>query len=81
MSPGDKIPIGILKDKDDPEILADDEYPEWLWEVNRFKSRREIEKEMAEKGLVGFDLQELRRYNKGFQRNKIKAKNETLAKR
>jgi len=31
---GEKIPIGIFKDGQDPTVKLDAEYPSWLWKVN-----------------------------------------------
>ena len=68
------MPVNIFKEKEDPIVLADEEYPDWLWEVNVFRTPRELEKHIREdlkEDLLQIPLQELRRAKKQITRKKI----------
>mmetsp|Transcript_3153 Transcript_3153/g.3556 ORF Transcript_3153/g.3556 Transcript_3153/m.3556 type:complete len:139 (+) Transcript_3153:90-506(+) len=71
---GTQIPINIKKDGKDPEILPDDQYPEWLFEC--LKGEPTLADLEARKYSLRWDTGG-RRYWKLLRRKKMKDENES----
>jgi hypothetical protein len=56
---GEKMPIGIFKEAQDPVVKQDKEYPDWLWKVHELPTLNDsikiVAKEMEE-GKVNVQL-------------------------
>ena len=77
--------INIKKGGSDPELGADDAYPDWLWGlIEPRKTLTELEKEVAAAKLSGkydvMDIEDIKRLVKLRRRAKIKASNADRAK-
>ena len=77
--------INIKKGGSDPELGADDAYPDWLWGlIEPRKTLSELEKEVEAAKLSGkydaMDIEDIKRLVKLRRRAKIKASNAERAK-
>lgn len=77
--------INIKKGGSDPELGADDAYPDWLWGlIEPRKTLTELEKEVEAAKLTGkydvMDIEDVKRLVKLRRRAKIKASNAERAK-
>lgn len=87
--------LNILKDGKDPELMPDDQYPDWLWTILdpekgniAMKTLGELEKELEAAKKVDVDLKydvmaikDVKRLLRLRRRAKIKANNALRAKR
>ena len=87
--------LNILKDGEDPELMPDDQYPDWLWTILdpekgniAMKTLGELEKELEAAKKVDVDLKydvmaikDVKRLLRLRRRAKIKANNALRAKR
>ena len=87
--------LNILKDGKDPELMPDDQYPDWLWTILdpekgniAMKTWGELEKELEAAKKVDVDLKydvmaikDVKRLLRLRRRAKIKANNALRAKR
>ncbi|KAL3829521.1 hypothetical protein ACJIZ3_018323 [Penstemon smallii] len=67
----------ILKDGQDPKILADSEYPDWLWHL---LDKRPALSELRRKDIQTLPYDELKRFVKLDNRARIKENNSLKAK-
>ncbi|KAK1271448.1 hypothetical protein QJS04_geneDACA014075 [Acorus gramineus] len=67
----------ILKDGEDPKLLADSEYPDWLWHL---LDKRLPLSELKRKDSKTLPYEDLRRYAKLDNRARIKENNSIRAK-
>ena len=77
--------LNILKDGKDPELMPDDQYPDWLWTLlDEPKSLTDLEKEVAAAKKTGrydaMDVKDVKRLLKLRRRAKIRANNDARAK-
>jgi hypothetical protein len=68
-------PVNIFAGKEDPPILEDDKYPEWLWKINDFEPLEKLEDKMA-KGTLEYNNGG-KRFFSLKNREKIKLNNTT----
>ena len=87
--------LNILKDGEDPELMPDDQYPDWLWTILdpekgniAMKTLGELEKELEAAKKADVDLKydvmaikDVKRLLRLRRRAKIKANNALRAKR
>ena len=87
--------LNILKDGEDPELMPDDQYPDWLWTILdpekgniAMKTLGELEKELEAAKKADLDLKydvmaikDVKRLLRLRRRAKIKANNALRAKR
>ena len=87
--------LNILKDGKDPELMPDDQYPDWLWTILdpekgniAMKTLGELEKELEAAKKADVDLKydvmaikDVKRLLRLRRRAKIKANNALRAKR
>mmetsp|Transcript_45519 Transcript_45519/g.142562 ORF Transcript_45519/g.142562 Transcript_45519/m.142562 type:complete len:109 (-) Transcript_45519:20-346(-) len=71
---GDVVPIKFMKDADDVKIMADDQYPDWLWELAQ-PGARALDKKLHE-NFEELTVDELQRLLKLERREKIKIENQ-----
>ncbi|KAK1410292.1 hypothetical protein QVD17_36827 [Tagetes erecta] len=71
------VGANILKDGTDPKILADSEYPEWLWHL---LDKKPALSELRRKNIETLQYEELKRFVKLDNRARIKENNTTRAK-
>ncbi len=74
-APGTVIPVGITKDGQDPVVLEDSEYPEWLFRVGAEES--ETTEEMLSKGVKNLSYLDSAKLFRMLRRDKIKQHNST----
>ncbi|KAH7657595.1 large subunit ribosomal protein L54 protein [Dioscorea alata] len=67
----------ILKDGADPKILADSEYPDWLWHL---LDKRPALSELRRKNIETLPFEDLKRFVKLDNRARIKENNAMKAK-
>ena len=83
--------LNYFKDGEDPKLLPDEEYPDWLWELARppmkvpdyEKKKQEYIAEHEEESdwTVAFTFEGMRKWRKLVRRAKIKANNAARAKK
>ena len=71
------VGANILKDGVDPKVLADNEYPEWLWQL---LDKRPPLSELQRRKPESLSYEELRRFVKLDNRARIKEGNSVRAK-
>ncbi|KAK9740093.1 hypothetical protein RND81_03G010500 [Saponaria officinalis] len=71
------VGANILKDGADPKILADSEYPDWLWHV---LDKRPALSELQRKDAESLPYEDLKRFVKLDNRSRIKESNSVRAK-
>ncbi|CAN0925247.1 hypothetical protein LINGRAHAP2_LOCUS34641 [Linum grandiflorum] len=71
------VGANILKDGTDPKVLADSDYPEWLWHL---LDKRPALSELRRKDKHSLSYEDLQRYFKLDRRAGIKENNSTKAK-
>ncbi|XP_074263882.1 large ribosomal subunit protein mL54-like isoform X2 [Silene latifolia] len=72
------VGANILKEGSDPKILADSEYPDWLWHV---LDKRPALSELQRKEAEALSLEDLKRFVKLDNRDRIKESNSVRAKK
>ena len=70
----DPIPINFKKGKEDPVIKADEEYPDWLWNLEPPSLA-----ELTKKGMENLSPEESRLYWQKMSKKKIKDNNAASA--
>jgi len=71
------VGANILKDGADPKIMADSEYPDWLWHLlDKRPALSELKRQEAE----ALSVEDLKRYVKLDNRARIKESNSVMAK-
>ncbi|XP_068650960.1 large ribosomal subunit protein mL54-like [Aristolochia californica] len=71
------VGANILKDGTDPKVLPDSEYPDWLWHL---LDKRPALSELKRKDLETLPCEDLRRFVKLDNRERIKENNTLKAK-
>ncbi|XVF57860.1 hypothetical protein PTKIN_Ptkin07bG0016400 [Pterospermum kingtungense] len=71
------VGANILKDGADPKILADSEYPDWLWHL---LDKRPALSELRRKNIETLPYEDLKRFVKLDNRARIKENNSVKAK-
>ncbi|KAG9452162.1 hypothetical protein H6P81_005066 [Aristolochia fimbriata] len=71
------VGANILKDGTDPKVLPDSEYPDWLWDL---LDKRPALSELRRKDLETLPYEDLRRFVKLDNRQRIKENNAVKAK-
>lgn len=71
------VGANILKDGADPKVLADSEYPDWLWHL---LDKRPALSELRRKDLESLPYDDLKRFVKLDTRARIKENNSIRAK-
>ncbi|KAH9622579.1 hypothetical protein KSS87_001766 [Heliosperma pusillum] len=71
------VGANILKDGSDPKILADSEYPDWLWHI---LDKRPALSELQRKEAEALPFEDLKRFVKLDSRARIKDSNSVRAK-
>ncbi|KAF9600278.1 hypothetical protein IFM89_005864 [Coptis chinensis] len=71
------IGANTLKDGTDPKILADSEYPDWLW---RLLDKHPALSELRRKNMESLPFEQLKRFVKLDNRARIKDNNSVKAK-
>ncbi|CAK9167090.1 unnamed protein product [Ilex paraguariensis] len=71
------VGANILKDGTDPKILADSEYPDWLWHL---LDKRPALSELRRKNTETLPYEDLKRFVKLDNRARIKENNSVRAK-
>ncbi|KAL9238119.1 hypothetical protein vseg_012589 [Gypsophila vaccaria] len=71
------VGANILKDGADPKILADSEYPDWLWHI---LDKRPALSELQRKDAESLSYEDLKRFVKLDNRARIKESNSVRAK-
>lgn len=71
------VGANILKDGADPKILADSEYPDWLWHLI---DKRPALSELRRKNIETLPYEDLKRFVKLDNRARIKENNSIKAK-
>ncbi|KAI3710704.1 hypothetical protein L2E82_40493 [Cichorium intybus] len=71
------VGANILKEGTDPKILADSEYPEWLWHL---LDKKPALSELRRKNIETLPYEDLKRFVKLDNRSRIKENNTTRAK-
>ncbi|XP_019154901.1 PREDICTED: 54S ribosomal protein L37, mitochondrial-like [Ipomoea nil] len=71
------VGANILKDGTDPKVLADSEYPEWLWHL---LDKKPALSELRRKDLETLPYEDLKRFVKLDNRARIKENNSVRAK-
>ncbi|KAK6913020.1 Ribosomal protein L37, mitochondrial [Dillenia turbinata] len=71
------VGANILKDGTDPKVLADSEYPDWLWHL---LDKQPALSELRRKNIESLPYEELKRFVKLDNRARIKENNSIKAK-
>lgn len=71
------VGANILKDGQDPKVLADSEYPDWLWHL---LDKKPALSELKRRKSDALSYEELKRYVKLDNRARIKENNSVKAK-
>lgn len=71
--PSRQLSLNIFKEGEEPKIMADEEYPEWLKKLAYPSTTLE---ELEKMDVWEMDDKQRKRYYKLFKRKKLKRKNE-----
>ena len=79
-SVGDAIPVSVFKDKEDPVLLDDGEYPDWLWKLGNVEEDCPTLDALLAKDVEQLPLRQQKRLAKLERKQNIKATNASLQK-
>lgn len=73
---GDKIPVNYIKDGKDPEVLSDDQYPEYVLKLTEpLLTKSQLLAKFNKFGETSFSLHDIRRLKRLNRLEKMRAKN------